>query len=117
MTDPITGDWLTSVGIYPSDDGKPFLPDGNLDYDAPPVEFGVRVRGGSDDGAHGDEVVELVVVPNGDGSAAVYLEVYRIPGQTTVEVVDLGTRHTRDEILDMCRALKAWAVKYPTEAS
>lgn len=134
MTDPITGDWLRSVQIFPSDEGKPFLPDGEPDYDAPPVEFGVRIRGGTDDGwktnsdddTHGDEIAQLVVVPNEDGSAGVFIEVWRMPdraavtasvGLTTVAVVELGTRHTRDEILDLCRALKAWAVKFPTEAS
>lgn len=113
VSEPINAEWLHSVGIYQSDEGK--LKDGD-----PPVEFGCRIVGGTDDGwkedsdqdEPGDEIANLVVVPAEDGSAAVYVETYKLPGLETVSIVELGVRKSRVEILDLCRALKAWAITY-----
>ena len=115
--EPISADWLKSVGIYPSDEGR---------TKTGPTEFGVRVVGGSDSGwkedsgqdIPGDEIANLVVVPIKDGAEAeVYLETYEKPSLNTVEMISLGVRKTRGEILDLCRGLKAWAITYPAAAS
>lgn len=106
-TEPITGDWLASVGIYPGDE--------------PEGEYAVRIVGGTDDGwkedsgadRPGDEIANLVVVPDPAGWASCYVETYRLPDLNTAAIVELGVRHTRAEILDLCRALKAWAIHYP----
>jgi hypothetical protein len=107
MSKGITADWLKSVGIYPGD--------------TPDNEFSVRIVGGSDSGwmsssddnKDGDEICDLVVSLQG-GEANVFIETWSIPGQMTTAVIELGRRQTREEVLDLCRALKAWAVKYPS---
>lgn len=109
--EPITAEWLSSVGIYPGDH--------LCQHDAP--EHAIRIRGGSDDGwkedsdadQPGDEIANLVIAPDPAGWAGCYAETYRIPDLNTVAIVELGVRHTRAEILDLCRALKAWGVTYP----
>lgn len=115
MSEPINHEWLRSIGIYQSDDGKKHPDD-------EPTEFGVRVVGGSDDGWKTssddddpkDEIVELIVaLEPGESWVSVWLEVYTEGTRKTVAVIELGPRRTRAEILDLCRALKAWAIKYP----
>ena len=110
----VTPEWLVSVGIYPSDEGKKHPDD-------PPKEFGVRIVGGTDDGwksssdqdEDGDEIAVLVVAFEGDrGSVSVYIETYSLPALKTTGLIELGSRTSRDEILDLCRSLKAWAVRY-----
>lgn len=116
--EPITAEWLSSVGIYQSDAGK-------NSPDHPPTEFGARIRGGTDDGlktssdqdADGDEIADLVVaLAPGENWVSVYVETYALPSLNTVAIVELGVRHSRQEILDLCRALKAWAITYPPDA-
>ncbi len=112
MSEGITAEWLKSVGIYQSDAGK------KTPHDKP-SEFAIRIVGGSDSGwmsssddnKDGDEIAELIVSLQGD-EANVYIETYTIPGQATAAVIELGRRQTRQEILDLCRALKAWSLKY-----
>jgi hypothetical protein len=118
MSERITPEWLISVGIYPSDAGK-------RNRDDAPQEFGVRVVGGTDDGwkttsdedEGGDEIADLVVSLEPDReTVAVCVETYSLPSLNTVAIVELGSRSTRAEILDLCRALRAWAVKYEIAA-
>jgi hypothetical protein len=119
--EPITRDWLTSIGILQSDAGKSHPND-------TATEYGCRIRGGDDDGwktssdddKNEDEIAELNIVFEKDGSVYAYVETYTQPrkGGThceTVSMVELGQRHTRGEILELCRALKAWAITYPKE--
>ncbi len=118
MDDRVTPEWLISVGIYPSEAGlaRP---------DDAPKEFGCRIVGGTDDGwkkssdedEDGDEIAELVIAfEEGRESVAVCIETWSLPSLNTVAIVELGSRHTRAEVLDLCRALKAWAIKYPENA-
>lgn len=110
-TTPITPEWLKSIGIYPDDLDKP-------------REYCARIVGASDygqkedsdDDKDGDEIAHLVVVlaPE-DGSVSCYLETYELPSLNTRDMIELGIRKTRNEILELCHALKAWAIKYPPE--
>lgn len=113
--EPITAEWLIGLGIFPGDDGR--------QLDGTPTEFAVRIRGGTDDGwkhtsdqdADGDEIANLeIVLEPGEPWVQVYVETYSLPSLNTVAIVELGVRHTRAEILDLCRVLKAWAIRYPT---
>lgn len=108
----ITAEWLTAVGIYPSEAGT-------AGGARPPTEFAARIRGGTDDGwkkstdqdGDGDEIAELVIeLQPGEEWVAVYVETYALPSLNTVALIYLGTRRTRREILELCRALKAWGV-------
>lgn len=104
--EPIDAEWLKSVGIHQHDSTEP--------------EFHCRIVGGSDDGwkhssdddAQEDEIAELVVCPLEDGSAACYIETWQLPDMNTTALIDLGVRKTRSEVLDLCRALKAWSVSF-----
>lgn len=104
----ITSDWLKSIGIYPDQrDNAPMK-----------TEHSVRIEDGegkesSDEDKDGDTITELVVVPNEDGSANCYIEEWVIPSLNTVGLVSLGERKTQEEILQLCRVLKAWAITYP----
>jgi hypothetical protein len=110
MNERITPEWLISIGIYPSDAGKKHPND-------PPTEFFARIVGGTDDGwktssdedENGDEIADLVIAYEEDReSVSVWIEVYREPDLNTVAVVEIGSRYTRKEILDLCCELKAW---------
>ncbi len=103
----ITDQWLSYVGI---------LPHGEVDN-----EFGVRIRGGSDDGwkttsdqdVDGDEVCTLVLVlVPGDGIVCVYIELYELPSLNTTALIELGIRRSRAEVLLLCKALGAWGIRY-----
>ncbi len=116
MVGRITHEWLISVGIYPNE--------------ALPLDYSCRIVGGDDDGwktssdqdQDGDEIADLVIsFPEDDGEPTdwvhVYIETWQLPDLNTVCLVPLGTRKTQEEILALCRALRAWAIKYPeTEA-
>lgn len=115
MSTPITPEWLSSIGIYPKDGNKPER-----------YEHTVRIRGADDSGwkmssehdTPGDEIANLVVAyaeeEYGD-AVGIYIETYTITNLNTVECIYLGLRHTREEVLDLCRALKAWGVKYDVD--
>ncbi len=87
-------------------------------------EYCVRIRGGSDDGWKqssddddpADEIAELILSPV-EGSAAwgCFVETYHATTLATVAVVELGSRRTMDEVIALCRSLKAWAMRYPEE--
>lgn len=100
----ISPEWLTSIGMY---------------TDGSNGEHSIRVVGADDDGRKsssnddrkGDEIARLVVVPKQeDGSAYVFLETYDTDTCNSTEIISLGKRHTRGDILLLCKALKAWGL-------
>lgn len=115
---PITPDALLGIGFL-TDDEKAA------------GEFCARIVGGSDDGwkqnsnadKPNDEIAELILSPVEDsevGAWGVFIETYQYATQPlhstgikTVAVIELGTRTTMGEILVLCRALKAWTIRYP----
>jgi hypothetical protein len=112
MSEPITAEKLIAMGIY-----------GNGEPDC--TEFSARIRGGSDTGykqdsdedAPNDEIAELVLTPAEDfglGAWLACIETYHATTKNTVAIIDLGSRTTMEEVVELCRALKAWAVNYPT---
>lgn len=120
MTDAerITPEWLREIGIYRSDCGAK----NSGEPDELVTEFGCRIVGGTDDGwktssdqdQDGDEIADLVLVYEDDReTVSVYVETWRLPDLNTVALVELGSRRTRGEILALCRALRAWAIRYP----
>jgi len=110
--EPITRDWLKGIGVYPCE----------LTQRAgeEPHEFGVRIRGGSDNGDKtssnddkpGDEIAELVLSFDADGCVYAFVESYEDGTNKTRNVIELGRRETREEVLELCYALKAWAIRY-----
>lgn len=122
---PIDQEWLAAVGIYVYEEASA-TPSGTK-------EHSTRILGGddvdgekrsSDDDKGGDEIAELVVTPNDDGTAYCYIESYKLTlgnsgvvhvAGNSVSVTAIGIRRSRREILELCRALKAWAIFYPED--
>lgn len=108
----INREWLKSVGIYPCELTQRA---GEL-----PHEYGVRIRGGSDMGDKrdsnadkpGDEIAELIIAFEPDGSVHAFIETYEEGTNKTLAVIELGRRETRAEVLELCRGLMAWAIRY-----
>ena len=116
LSGPISPEWLTAVGIGEYEEASS-TPSGAR-------EFTVRIRGGddmgektsSDDDKEGDEISELTIVPDGHGNAGCYVATYEWHERTPnidKDVISLGLRCSRSDVLLLCRALKAWAIHYP----
>lgn len=108
----ITPEWLLSIGFV-------------TDNEKAAGEYEVRIVGGSDMGFKedsdaddpNDEIAGLILSPVEDsevGAWLAFVETYHATTLNSVAIVELGSRQTKSEVILLCKALKAWGMKYPT---
>lgn len=112
LTGPIDHAWLTAVGIHEFENEHT----SSLGHG----EYSARIEGGvpggrtcSSEDQDGDEIAKLVIYLEESGRAVAYIETYEHPTYTNLSITMIGPRTTRAEVLQLCRALKAWAIVYP----